>query len=206
MGSGRMQVAGASRTLAWQIDRVAIGQKAVQGRGKPLGLVSMRLDARGAMQEAVITYPAYFEAGAANLDRGGYDHLFVTMLTGGLSNGWAILPGRPIAMGQPAFDANGYIDGLFSALAPGAMLTRRLPMGTVVGTVDFQGKQALVARVAGQAAVRMPSTSATVTVNVDGFALLDVGTALPIYTDAAVTLATPGTGSVDAILRTYVQY
>lgn len=191
-GTGTLKLAGGHPTLTWQIGSVKIGRKSVQGSGRPLAQVAMRLDARGVAQESVITFPGYSEE-----DAEGEDYIFLRLLVESLSSGWTTLPGQSLAMGQAAFDINRYLGRFFHAVAPGTLFTRPLPNGVVAGIVDYHGKQALVARFAGQGQVRTPR-GVDVGLTIDGFALLDLATALPVYTDYAVTFQ--GSGHTAALI------
>ena len=205
VGVGGLQAAGGSAALIWQLNQLSLGGRSVQGKGLPLALVTTRMDGRGAPQQAVSSFPAYFEAGGANLDTRGADYLLVRALSDGLSAGWGVSAGKPVAQGQPAFDANRLIAGFLAKLIPGTAIVKPLPKGTAVGMVGYQGKQALVARFAGQASLRNAAAGASVTLTVDGFALIDVATALPVYTDSALTFGSGGAPGT-AILQTYVDY
>jgi hypothetical protein len=205
-GLGNLQATGGGVSLMWQINQLSLGGRKVQGKGKPLMLSVTRMDARGAPLQAVTTFPAYFEAGGANLATSGADYMLVRALGDAMAAGWGIGAGKPIASGQQVFDANRLVTGFLARLVPGTTITKPLARGTAVGLVDYQGKQAIVARIKGQAGLRNADVGGNLTLVVDGFALLDVATGLPVYTDAALTLGGKGGSPGAAILQTHIEY
>lgn len=206
--SGEIQATDKGPFWQWNVEKVDIANSAVRGT-LPMATVLMLTDDGGIAQRSRATFPAYFEAGASNLNPEDPGYLATTWLVAGLSHGFISLPAGGVRPNGEAADPNIYLPGLLAALAPEASITAPLPKTKALGLVEYDGKQALVSETSGS--VTMEIFPNAMTLNITGVALIDLDTALPIYTDHRIEVQlNPADGDSPPAgafrVRTYMDY
>jgi hypothetical protein len=204
-GSGKLQTSGAKPFWRWQLDKaVAVGK--TFSPSKPLASVLMQTDDRGAVKRSQATFPAFFSGG--EYDAGSLLHMFTTWMVAGLSRGFISLPNGDIEPNGAVADPNVYFEGFLTGLSSDAVITKRLPMATAIGTAKYDGNDVIVSAEQGEIVAERLVGRATLTV--DGHSLLDLDTALPVYTDHKVHVrlerAEGDPLETDLVIRTYLEY
>lgn len=179
-GSGAIATTGKQPFWTWQIDRAEFDGTATEGE-TPLASLLMLSDRLGKVSDSRITFPAFFEAGSDNLDADSSTYKVVQWIAGSFSQGLINLTDSAVGAGDEVADPNIYLTGFLGAFDPDATVTQPWPKSKAVGLAEYNGKPVLVTRFAGEAQIERLSDSAVT--QVDGFALIDLDTSLPLYAD-----------------------